>query len=259
MSALKDWAANLEKWSIPGEILAQVPESPWIHPPELFIAGENIDESPSHIRAIEALPDGGSVLDVGCGGGIAAFACSSKAKTVIGVDHQPKMLEMFASRAEKESLEHNEFLGDWPEVSSQVPIADVVTCHHVVYNVADIKPFLIELNHHARKRVVIEMPVNHPLSNLSEAWKHFWNLDRPTKPVASDLVDVLQEIGINASIEYWQNSNFRKIEPELEAKFMRIRLCLPQERHNEVFEYLRKKPQTSTRKLATIWWDKANS
>jgi SAM-dependent methyltransferase len=256
MSAISEWAENLQKWAIPDEILGQAPESPWIHPPELFVAGETIEQSPSHQRAIEALPAGGSVLDVGCGGGIAAFACASKAKTVFGVDHQPKMLEMFARRAEKENLEHLEILGDWPEVSAKTPLADVVTCHHVVYNVQDIVPFLLALDAHALKRVVIEMPVSHPLANMSDAWNHFWNLERPEKPGADDLINVLKEIGINASIEYWENSNFRKIDLELESKFMRIRLCLPEARQSEVLEYLKSRTLNHTRKLATIWWDK---
>ena len=256
MSAIEDWSKNLASWAIPQSIIDQAQESPWIHPPELFVAAKQIERSPSHDRALEALPKGGSVLDIGCGGGVAAFACANKANEVMGVDHQSEMLEMFASRAESENLIHQEFLGDWPEVSPLVPMADVVTCHHVVYNVSDITEFLLALDAHASKRVVIEMPESHPLSNMSEAWKHFWDIDRPTKPAASDLVEVLQELGIKASIEYWQNSNFRRIDPELEAKFMRIRLCLPEERLDEVDEYLRNNPQKSNRKLATIWWDK---
>lgn len=256
MSAISDWAENLQKWAIPDEILEQAPESPWIHPPELFVAGETIEQSPSHQRAIEGLPENGAVLDIGCGGGIAAFACASKAKVVIGVDHQTKMLEMFAQRAEKENLQHAEILGDWPEVSPQTPLADVVTCHHVVYNVQDIAPFLLALDAHALKRVVIEMPVSHPLANMSDAWGHFWDLERPEKPGAEDLMNVLKEIGIDASIEYWENANFRKINSELEAKFMRIRLCLPDTRQSEVLDYLKGRPQNHSRKLATIWWDK---
>lgn len=52
-----------------------------------------ITDSPSHQRAREVNPS--SFLDIGCGGGIAAFA--TDANIVIGVDHQPEMLTMFAN------------------------------------------------------------------------------------------------------------------------------------------------------------------
>ena len=52
------------------------------------------ESTPSHERAREAVPEGGSVLDVGCGGGVAAFALTPPATSVIGVDHQSEMLAM---------------------------------------------------------------------------------------------------------------------------------------------------------------------
>jgi len=35
--------------------------------------------------------------EVGCGGGIAAFATVPPVRHVIGVDHQPEMLDMFSA------------------------------------------------------------------------------------------------------------------------------------------------------------------
>jgi hypothetical protein len=37
---------------------------------------------------------------------------------------------------------------------------------------------------------------------------------------------------------------------------MRIRLCLPKNRLNEVKEFLIKESPSLERELATIWWDK---
>jgi SAM-dependent methyltransferase len=95
MSAAERWRHALEAWAIPESILAQAEESPWIHPPVLFDVPEVIAPSPSHDRAREALSQEASVLDVGCGGGVAALALVPEVKTVIGVDHQPEMLAMF--------------------------------------------------------------------------------------------------------------------------------------------------------------------
>lgn len=255
MSHRADWALSLEKWAIPQEILDQVQTSPWIHPPVLFQIPEVIDSTPSHLRALEAVPPGGSVLDVGCGGGIAAFALTPPATHVIGVDHQSEMLEMFAENATKRGVTCKVFEGFWPQVAPEVPIADVVVCHHVVYNVADIGPFLKALSSHARFRVVIEMPTHHPLSNLSAAWKYFWNLDRPTQPTSEDLLEVMREIGIEPRVQYWSGPLRDRIDIEQDSEFMRVRLCLPPVRLSEVRDFMLANPLPTQREIATIWWD----
>ena len=250
------WAQSLALWAIPKEILDQAQESPWIHPPALFGVPNKVEMTPSHRRALEAMPDGGSFLDVGCGGGIAAFAVTPPAGHVIGVDHQPEMLEMFSANAKLRNVTSEVYEGFWPEISSKVPQTDVVASHHVVYNVANIGPFIKELNAHARRRVVIEMPTQHPLASMSQAWKHFWKLDRPSGPTPHDLMLVLEELGINAELEIWNGQ--MRIDRDLDeaAKFMRIRLCLPPERESEVRDFLVASPLSPTRELATIWWDK---
>jgi len=250
------WKKDLEAWAIPPEIINQAEESPWIHPPILFQLPTNIVDSFSHQMAREALPEQGSVLDIGCGGGIAAFALTGKVKNAIGVDHQPEMLTMFNENAKQRGINSETFEGFWPAVAKQVPSADVVTCHHVVYNVQEIVPFLNALNDHAHKRVVIEMPAKHPLANMDKAWNHFWQLARPTDPTPQDLVEVLGEVGIKASIHYWSGVMRQETDIEQAAEFMRIRLCLPKNRLNEVKEFIIKESPSLERELATIWWDK---
>lgn len=250
-----DWAHSLEQWAIPSEILDQAETSPWIHPPALFQIPDEINTTISHIRASEALTEGGSVLDVGCGGGIAAFALVPPASHVIGVDHQREMLEMFCENTDWHKITCEVFEGFWPQVAPEVSTADVVVCHHVVYNVADIGPFLQELNSHARYRVVIEMPTRHPLTNLTPAWKHFWKLDRPITPTAEDLVGVLKEIGIDAHVDYWVGQLRDRTDIDRDSEFMRVRLCLPPERLSEVRDFLLLNPLPQQREIATIWWD----
>jgi SAM-dependent methyltransferase len=253
MSYRDEWANALAQWAIPPDILSTAQTSPWIHPPVLFQIPDEITSTISHIRASEALPTGGSVLDVGCGGGIATFATPSS--HVIGVDHQIEMLQMFAENAKKHNMSCDVYEGFWPEIAAQVPAADVVVSHHVVYNVADIGPFLQELNSHAKSRVVIEMPAQHPLTNMSGAWQHFWNLERPTQPTSEDLMHVLKEIGIGAHLENWTGPLRDRVDLERDSEFMRIRLCLPPERAPEVRQYLIDHPLPKQREIATIWWD----
>lgn len=257
-NAAQKWASDLSDWAIPTRIIDQAPESPWIHPPAMFKLPIEIPDSPSHVRAREAMPAGGSLLDIGCGGGIAAFAVAPPAGNLIGVDHQSEMLEMFAHSAAERGLDHREILGDWPDVSPQTPKADVVTCHHVVYNVSEIEPFLAALDSHATQRVVIELPQQHPLSTLRSAWKHFWNLERPINPTPQDLIEVLKQMGIEANLELWQGPKLRPLDIEDDIRFLRIRLCLDSARDPEIKEFLATQEPMEYRALATIWWDVKN-
>ena len=255
MIASEKWRSDLEAWAIPKEIIDQAPESPWIHPPVLFQIPTLIELTPSHQKAFDVLPESGSILDIGCGGGIAAFAMGSKASLVIGVDHQSEMLDMFTENAKERNIDSKVYEGFWPEIAPVVEVADVAVAHHVVYNVQDIVPFIAAMNTHARKRVVIEMPQHHPLSNLSEAWKFFWELDRPENPTPRDLVDVLTELGINAHLQLWDGQLRQERNMDDAVRFTRIRLCLPESREAEVRQFLENHPASAIRPLATVWWD----
>jgi len=64
------WAAELEAWAVPAHILEAAPQTPWVFPPDMFSAPEpgSVPRSGSTAIAAAAIPDGGTVLDVGCGG-----------------------------------------------------------------------------------------------------------------------------------------------------------------------------------------------
>jgi SAM-dependent methyltransferase len=256
LTAVEKWNSDLAQWAIPQEILDQAEVEPWFHPAALFALPEEIEDSVSHQRAREVMPLDGTVLDIGCGGGVAAFAISPPAKHLIGVDHQSEMLDMFSANAQKRGLTSEIFEGFWPAIAEQVPIADVVTCHHVVYNVGDIKDFVEALNAHARIRVVIELPLAHPTSSRSGGWKHFWNLDRPTSPTADDFMNVVLELGISAHIEKFTGKLTVEEGEADRIEYTRKRLCLPKSRIDEVVEFLKNEPSPTTRDVAVVWWDK---
>ena len=252
---LAHWREALQSWRIPDEILSQAPESPWIHPVELFdiSALDVIPDSPSHRAAREGL--GTSLLDVGCGGGRAAFACVPPATHVIGVDHQSVMLERFAEMAERRGITSELYLGDWPNIANEVPVADVVTCHHVFYNVADLAPFVQALSAHARNRVVVELPMTHPLSDLNPWWQHFWGLERPTAPTAWDAAECVRSLGYDVQVEeHAPSATPSSIDEDMLVRFMRIRLCLPATRDDEVRAFMRTLPPRE-RTNVTLWWD----
>lgn len=253
--AMEHWAHSLQQWGIPQNILDSAPQSPWIHPVSTFTPQGNLHvDVPSRHRALEVLNSGGSVLDIGCGGGRAAFGLVPPATHVIGVDHQQEMLDVFADQAKQRGVSCNTVLGDWPDVANDTATADVVICHHVFYNVQNLAPFVHALSSHAHKRVVVEVPTLHPLSSLSAMWKEFWNLDRPTSPSSLDALAVVRALGYDAHLEeFVQESEVRSVT-NTDVEFTRIRLCLTADRDTDIRAYLESHPVTQ-RHLATIWWD----
>jgi SAM-dependent methyltransferase len=254
--AASKWRSNLESWAIPDEVLVQAEVAPWVHPPALFELPREITDSPSHAKAREVLSETDSILDIGCGGGVATFAIAKSGNHVIGVDHQAEMLQMYSQNAKSREISAEVHEGFWPAIADRVPVADVVTVHHVVYNVVEIEPFLKAIDYHARKRVVIELPLLHPMTSASAGWKHFWNLVRPTSPNADDLLLVLKDMGINAHIEKFFAAFPLEQSAEDIAERTRVRLCLPPTRLEEVKEFLVGHPFETKRDLAVIWWDK---
>ena len=252
------WRDDLAAWAIPEEILRQAPEQPWIHPVSMFTVDEDIPDSPSHRTARAAMPDQGSVLDVGSGGGRASLALVPPAATLVAVDHQQGMLDAFVDAATRRGVRSRTYLGDWPSVADEVLECDVVVCHHVAYNVPDIVPFLIALDRHARHRVVLELPQHHPLTHMNPLWKRFWNLDRPTRPTAQDLAEIARSAGFDAHLDVWEDDTWgqRVTLPDDErVRFARIRLCLTEDRDAEVAAALIAESDAQPRQVATVWWD----
>jgi hypothetical protein len=163
---------------------------------------------------------------------------------------------MYEKNAADRNVTSEVYEGFWPAIEESVPVADVVTVHHVVYNVGEIKPFIEALNSHARKRIVVELPVVHPMSSWSPGWKHFWNIVRPLSPTADDFMAVLAERGIVAHKEEFIGEILLDKELEEAADYTRIRLCLPEDRIQEVRDFLAVNPSPTSRKLAVVWWDK---
>lgn len=254
-TAAEAWRRELAAWAIPDDILAAAPENPWGFPVELFRAADSAPQStPSRTRALEALRESGSVLDVGCGGGRGGLGLVPPASLVVGVDESAGMLEAFSEGARERGVAHRAVHGSWPAVADTVEPADVVVCHHVAYNVSDLPAFVHALEAKARSRVVLELTQLHPMVTTAPLWKRFYDLDRPSGPSCDLALAVVREAGIDAAMETFEVSLVPPPRHVLVA-FTRRRLCLPASRDEEVDAAL-DTPDWISRRLATIWWDR---
>jgi SAM-dependent methyltransferase len=247
--AAQRWAELQEGRAVPPEILAQAPASPWVHDPQDFTAPDVPYDSPSRDAGLAFLGDAGSVLDVGCGGGDAAFALVGPLTEAIGADQQQDMLDVFAAGALARGVALRTVLGRWPDVAPDAGHADVVTCHHVLHNVVDLPPFVAALTAAARRGVVVEMLTEHPMAWLDPLWVRFHGLHRPPPATTKDAVAVLRELGVEPEVTCWDRARRTPHDPAWVAR----RLCLPDTLVDEVAAALAEIPPR-TRTATTLVW-----
>ncbi len=257
-TAADRWRDALTAWSLPERVLEAATESPFRHDVARFAVDDTIDREATTARwAREVLPPrGGTVLDVGCGGGRSVAPLIPPATEVIGVDRTGAMLDEFVDAATRAGVARRTVHGDWPDVMATTPTADVAICHHVVFDVADVVPFLIALTARARLAVVVEIPVRHPMTAWSEAFEHFWELDRPDGPTHLDLVAVLRELGLDPEYTVSPRRPLSRFgaDPDNLVPVARRRLALPADRDGELAHWLAEHPPAFVADVATIRW-----
>jgi SAM-dependent methyltransferase len=266
---LQRWRQALAGWAVPACIPGARDQRP---PPRRVPPGDPAQEpvvvppgSRSFTRELEALPAGGTVLDVGAGAGGASLPLARRASAITGVDLNQAQLGAMAARGRRLGVQVTVVHGAWPQVAAGVPPADVVTCHHVLYAVHDLEPFAAALTSHAHRRVVVEIPQRHPQWPLNPLWARFHGLQRPDGPTAEDAFQALHALGLDPHLEVWVDQlGFGHYDSFDElVQRTRKRLLLPPQRASEVATALLdlgvdpqapRFPGTVGRQLATIWW-----
>jgi SAM-dependent methyltransferase len=275
MTAADRWREQLQARRIPEDVLSAAPESPYGYPTELFRTRADRSRASSRLtptthRALEALPDKGGVLDIGCGAGATSLPLAERMGHVVGVDEQLDMLEAFKNSAAAAGVDAQTVHGRWPAVAESVPTGDVVVCGHVLYNEPEAVPFLRAMDAHALRRVVIELTGSHPIQWMADLWRRFHGLRWPQGPTAADARAVIEDIGWRVRREVHEPRGDRGaggFERRQDAvALVRRRLCLPPDRDDEVASalgpMLRERgglwsagPPEQT--VVTLWWDVA--
>lgn len=264
---LEAWRDEIRDWRIPDEIRRRAEDEPPLArrvpdasgPPPLPTG------SLSFAREWEALEAPGSVLDVGAGTGDASLALTGRVTHITAVDTSLEQLDMLERRARFLGVPVRTVCGSWPDVGHNIAASDVVVCHYVLYEVEDIGPFVDALTAHARRRVVLTIPLQHPQAAFTPLWEHFYGLRRPNGPIADNALEILRAMGLDPRMEVWVDvdgfggySSFDELVDRT-----RRRLYLPPQRSGEVANQLLglgvdpAQPTslgTVGRKVATLWW-----
>jgi SAM-dependent methyltransferase len=266
------WRAAMREWVLPDSVLRAAPVSPWGFPAEPFrTRAERATAgalSFANRLALEVLPVGGTVLDVGVGAGAASLPLAPHCSLIIGVDSSMEMLVEFQHQAERVNVTVRTLNGNWPEVSKQTPIADVVVCNHVAYNVGDLAPFALALSAHARHRVIMEITSRHPTAWMADLWWEFHALPRPVHPDAQDVYSLLRSLGLpvrrHSAVAPRGAGGFERRDDAVAA--IRRRLCLDAASDHAIAIALGQRLVLedglwSTRgpiePMVTLWWDVA--
>lgn len=251
------WRRGVEGWLTPQWILDQAPGPPLTLEPAMFRWKPEHDRGqpvrPSRRRALEALPEGGSVLDVGVGGGASSLGLVPGAGRITGVDPLEGMLAAFQESARAAGVAARAVCGTWPDVAGEVEHSDVAVCHHAIYGVVEIEPFLVALTASARHRVVIEVGAHPPLIGLNPLWKAVHGVERADRFVADEAEAVLTSMGLAVEREdIVLAPSANDVTPERVA-FVRRRLCVGPERDAEIAAFLEEQEPTAMQ-VAALWW-----
>jgi SAM-dependent methyltransferase len=263
------WAEQLEGWRIPDALLASVDESPYGWPQRLWKRRSEMasrEPEPFTTGVVrDLLGAEGDLIDVGAGRGRASLPLAAEGHRLTAVEADAAMAAGLREDASAAGLTVAVIEGRWPHVADRVQPASVVMSANVVYDCADIAPFLSAMNAKATSAVVIELTGTHPWASTAPLFRALHDLDRPAGPTVEDLVAVVEEvIGVTPQVERWSREGQMWFEDWDEIlEYHGRRLVLPPERRPELRPLL--EPEVferdgrlfvgdGSRDLATIWW-----
>ena len=277
ITAAEHWRQQLEDWALPPDLLASVEASPygWSRRVWKQKGERGLDPDAGSLTTnlvSELAGPNGSVIDIGAGTGRASLPLVRRGHPVTMVEPNANMLASLREltqtlRRDNRPVEIVD--GRWPEVENEVKPHRVAMSAHVVYDVAELVPFLEAMDGIAEAGVVIEMTPNHPWSSLRDLYWEFHQLARPPGPVTEDLVAVVIDLGREPQIQRWNHPSDMVYETIDEIVEMTgRRLVLPPARWPELEERLRPRIVGAPgayqvgpleREITTVWWRTGNS
>ena len=132
-----------------------------------------------------------TAIDAGAGTGRHAVPLADRLDWVTAVEPEEAMRRLIPDRPNMTVV-----ASTWEE--ADVAPADLVISCHVLYSIPEPVPFLEKMSSLARERAFVSLrdgPQPHPAERLA---------GKPLEPTLSDVVDVLEEMGLKPEVERWR-------------------------------------------------------
>ncbi len=140
--------------------------------------------------------EGATLLDVGAGGGRFALPLAERDWRVTAAEPSAGMRDVLAEAVGERGVSLDILPLRWPPPGDNLPRADVVLCANVLYDVADLAPFVAALDRAARQTVVVYVSLTHPIGHLADLWWKFRGWRVPDGPTYLDAAAVIFDLGI---------------------------------------------------------------
>lgn len=265
------WREQLEAWALPDDLLATAEDDPYGWPQALWkrrSEGAGVVETPTTEVVARLLGERGTLVDIGAGRGRVSLRFGVAGHLLVAVEPDPGMAAGLAEDAAAAGVAVQIIQERWPEAAEDVPPAAVVMSAHVVYDVADIGPFLSAMDRAAIAGVVVEMSDTHPWSDLAPLYRQIHGLERPDGPSVDDLAEVVREVlGIEPTVARWSRPGQLWFESWDEiCDFYGRRLVVPRAERPGLRSLLAERVVDldgrlvvgeNERRLVTIWWPAA--
>lgn len=150
-----------------------------------------------------------TLLDVGCGVGNLSLKLATKLKKVYSLDYSSKMLEILNENAKNQKIKNIETLNmSWYDDWNTIENVDIVVASRSM-EVKNMSDALHKLNNKANKRVYLSYKVGG--SFLKQEILDVLQKKVVKKPDYIYIVNILYQIGINASVNFIRSEGKRSI------------------------------------------------
>jgi SAM-dependent methyltransferase len=192
--------AHLEQVQRLQQAVGSSSEDNWEALGSSFKADPRRRNDPEIIRVLQDVQSTSTVLDVGGGAGRFALPLALHCQHVTVVEPSPSMGNSMLHLAAEAGITNVSLVATtWEE--AEVEPVDIVLSAHVIYTIADIRPFVTKLAQHARHKVIMPTHMRPPMSRFDAFWPWVHGEAKAPLPGAAEFLHVLWDMDIYPQVD----------------------------------------------------------